>query len=201
MLWRMAAGGPLELPDAGAIREIASLAAGNVRQLEGAMTRVIALASVLGEPVTAELVHKALGTARVGEQSRPPAGGSPSIEAVQEAACAVFEVSRSDLLSAKRTTRIAHARQLAIYLTRDLTSLSLAEIARGFNRDHSTVLHAIRAVSSRLEPGSETTTLLDRSRALVHDASPSPPGTDHGSHEADESPRSPSTTTTLHSLS
>ena len=61
LLWRMATGGDVELPDAGAIREIASLAAGNVRQLEGAMTRVVALSSVLGEPVTSELVHKALG--------------------------------------------------------------------------------------------------------------------------------------------
>ena len=43
-----------------------------------------------------------------------------------------------------------------MYLARELTALSLAEIARGFDRDHSTVLHAIRAVEQRLEPGSET---------------------------------------------
>ena len=49
-----------------------------------------------------------------------------------------------------------------MYLARELTTLSLAEIARGFDRDHTTVMHAIRAVSGRLEPGSDTTDTLHR---------------------------------------
>jgi chromosomal replication initiator protein len=200
LLWRMATGEDVELPDAGAIREIASLAAGNVRQLEGAMTRVFALSSVLGEPVTSQLVHKALGGTRAHDATRPT-DDSPSVEAIQEATCVVFEVSRSDLLSARRTVRVVHARQLAIYLTRDLTSLSLAEIARGFNRDHSTVLHAVRAVSSRLEAGSDTTVLLERTRALIHDTPPAPTAARASTHGDGNSPRSPSTTTTPHPFS
>jgi chromosomal replication initiator protein len=198
LLWRMAAGGPVDLADADAIREIASLAAGNVRQLEGAMTRVVALSSVLGVPVTPQLVHRALGDQRAAlALAGDRADDSPSVAAIQEAACAVFDVSRADLLSPKRTIRVAHARQLAIYLTRDLTSLSLAQIARDFNRDHSTVLHAIRAVSSRLDVNSETTELLDRTRALIHH----PPGTTSSpggaAHDSSPPPQSPSTTTTL----
>jgi chromosomal replication initiator protein len=52
-----------------------------------------------------------------------------------------------------------------MYLSRELTSLSLAQIAREFDRDHSTVLHAIRSVSKRLEPGSETAEAIHRVRA------------------------------------
>jgi chromosomal replication initiator protein len=65
-----------------------------------------------------------------------------------------------ELLSRRRSPRVARSRQLAMYLAREMTSLSLAEIARGFDRDHTTVLHAVRSVSSRLEPGSETAQAL-----------------------------------------
>ncbi|HEY7151210.1 MAG TPA: chromosomal replication initiator protein DnaA [Solirubrobacterales bacterium] len=202
LLWRIAAGGPIELPDPGAIREIASLAAGNVRQLEGAMTRVIALSSVLGEPVTAELVHKALADRKPGREAGGQLGAdAPSLEAIQEATCAVFELSRADLLSPKRTSRVTQARQLAIYLARDLTSLSLAQIARGFNRDHSTVLYATRAVSSRLEVNSETTISLERIRGLIRTQPQGPGASDISAHGATLHPQSPSTSATLDPLS
>ncbi len=54
-----------------------------------------------------------------------------------------------------------------MYLARELTPLSLTEIARAFDRDHTTVLHAVRAVSSRLEPGSETAATLTSARAAL----------------------------------
>jgi hypothetical protein len=76
-------------------------------------------------------------------------------------------VTQHDLLSTKRTARVSHARQIAIYLSRELTSLSLAQIAREFNRDHSTILHAIRSVKAKLEPGSETAASVDRARHLI----------------------------------
>jgi chromosomal replication initiator protein len=196
LLWRMAAGGPVDLPDPGAIRAIASLAAGNVRQLEGAMTRVVALSSVLGEPVTSELVHKALGDRAASDgPGGHPVDGAPSLEAIQEATCNVCGVSRADLLSPKRTSRVTHARQLAIYLTRDLTTLSLAQIARGFNRDHSTVLHATRAVSRRLEVNSETAALLDQTRGLLQRSHPTCSDTPGDLHHSGISPQPASTGT------
>ena len=72
LLWRMAVEGPLELPDPAALREIASLAAGNVRRLQGAMTRVAALSSVLSEPVTPALARQALDQSPGGEPSASP---------------------------------------------------------------------------------------------------------------------------------
>jgi chromosomal replication initiator protein len=192
LLWRMATDAPISAPEPIAIREIATLSSGNVRQLEGAMTRVLALSSVLGKPLTTELVRRALDKGTETTESPLPDPNSPTVEAIQHAACSVLDVSHRDLLSTKRTAAVSRARQLAIYLTRELTSLSLAEIARQFNRDHSTVLHALRAVTARLDPGSETATLLDRTRALL----PQPDSAAATSlHRLGGSPPTPSTGT------
>jgi hypothetical protein len=80
-----------------------------------------------------------------------------------------------------------------MYLTRQETSLSLAEIAREFNRDHTTVLHAIRTVSTRLAPESETATVLQRTCELLEvDANSQPPQAALV-HQASSSPQTAST--------
>ncbi len=163
LLWRMAARSAPDLPEPLALQEIAGRVPGNVRLLEGAMTRVVAMASVMSEPITTPLVRRAL---EPGSTGQIPSGSAtaPSIAAIQDAVSGVLGVPRAELLSPRRTPRIARARQLAMYLSRDLTELSLAQIAREFDRDHSTVMHAIRAVSGRLEPGSETAEAIHRVR-------------------------------------
>jgi chromosomal replication initiator protein len=195
LLWRMTLEGSLELPEPTVLREIASLAAGNVRRLEGAMTRVAALSSMLSEPMTSSLVRRAL-TRRSVQGDEPTRGSAPapSIAMIQDAACSVLGVSREDLLSAKRTGRVLEARHLALYLSRELTSLSLAQIAREFNRDHSTVLHAVRNFSARLEPGSEAAVTLHRTRALLGtDVQPQAKASSH-THRIPQLPPSSSTT-------
>ena len=196
LLWRMTLEGSLDLPEPTVLREIASLAAGNVRRLEGAMTRVAALSSMLSEPMTSSLVRRALTRSPQAAESSKPSAPSPgpSIAVIQDAACSVLGVSREDLLSPKRTARVLEARQLAIYLSRELTSLSLAQIAREFNRDHSTVLHATRNFSGRLEPGSEAAVTLHRTRALLGtDVHPSTELSSRA-HELSQFPPPPSTT-------
>ena len=91
-----------------------------------------------------------------------PTAEPPTLRAIQDAVCAVNGLAREELLSPRRSPRVARSRQLAMYLARELTPLSLTEIARGFDRDHTTVLYAIRAVSDRLEPGSETAAAIHR---------------------------------------
>jgi chromosomal replication initiator protein len=167
LLWRLASSNSLELPDPAVLREIAAQAPGNIRLLEGAMTRVVAFASMLSEPLSTPLVGRALGQRRQLAGPAPGGGAAPSVEAIQDAVGSVLSVSRADLLSARRTPQVARARQLAMYLTRERTSLSLAQIARAFDRDHTTVLHAIRAVSARLEPGSETSEALGKAHRLL----------------------------------
>lgn len=67
--------------------------------------------------------------------------------------CRVAEVSLDDLRGAGRTRRLAHARQAAMWLARQTTDASLPEIGRFFHRDHTTVIHAIRAVEGRMNGG------------------------------------------------
>jgi chromosomal replication initiator protein len=193
LLWRMAARSAPELTEPAALREIAGQVPGNVRLLEGAMTRVVAVASMTSEPITTPLVRQALGP---GETPQPPAGGgnAPSVSSIQDAVASVLGVARADLLSARRTPRIARARQLAMYLSRELTPLSLSQIAREFDRDHSTVLHAIRAVSKRLEPGSETSEAIHKVRSSLGTTSSVELGPDASLHPEASDPPPPSTT-------
>ncbi len=193
LLWRIVTDGRVDVPEPVVIHEIATLTAGNVRRLEGAVTRVLALSSVLGKPVTTELVQRALRNT-TGEVSSIATADPPTVEAIQHATCSVLGVLHRDLLSTRRTARVTRARQLAMYLTRELTSLSLAQIAHEFNRDHSTVLHSLRAVTARLDPGSETLALLDQTRAMIQ--TPDHPADPVGSalHRVSNSPPQPSTT-------
>jgi chromosomal replication initiator protein len=164
LLWRLAADSERDLPDPAVLREIAARVPDNVRVLEGAMTRVLAVSSLLSEELSMPLVRRALGPA---EEPAPKRAEPPTLAAIQDAVCATEGLTLEELLSPKRSARIAHARQLAMYLARELTSLSLTEIARGFQRDHSTVLYAIRSVSARLEPGSEAAETIHKIRATL----------------------------------
>lgn len=165
LLWRMASDSGPELPEPGVLHEIATRVPENVRVLEGAMTRVLAVASVLSEPLSAPVVRRALGH----EHSAPipSAARTPTLEAIQDAVCQIKGLSREELVSAGRSAKVARARQVAMYLARELTPLSLTQIARGFDRDHTTVLHAVRSISSKLEPGSETAQIIHRAHVAL----------------------------------
>ena len=137
-------------PPPEALREIALRVPANFRRLEGAL---VARRRVWRRsPATSRRPSSCAASSR---PIRTPTRRSPSIHVtsapsrrsptIQEAVCAVLHLSRDELLSARRTPRIVRARQIAMYLSRDVTGLSLARIAAQFNRDHSTVMHAIRA--------------------------------------------------------
>jgi chromosomal replication initiator protein len=134
---------------------------------------------MLRVPVSGQLVRRALVPASPGVAAGGGVDGAADaalgVKTIQEAVCRTLHLSMDDLLSAKRTPPVSRGRQLAMYLTRDLTGLSLAQIAAAFNRDHTTVMHALRAVEGRLEPGSETSEALHTVRAALHRTSTSPP--------------------------
>jgi chromosomal replication initiator protein len=162
-------GGDAPPPDA--LREIAVRVPSNFRRLEGALVRVVASASISGHPPTPDLVRDVFDQhPRADSPLSPPQRSEatePSVAEVQQAVCAVLHLSVDELLSPRRTPRIAQARQLAMYLSRETTGLTLKSIAREFSRDHSTVLHAIRRVEASLGPDSETQRALDKSRELL----------------------------------
>ena len=128
-------------PDA--LRALASRTTANLRILKGALTRVVAISSLSASAVTPDSVSAAIPE----QEISPPHGAVPEPHQVQEAVAARVGLSVDDILSPSRSAPVARARQLAMYLTRELTDLSLPAIAHAFNRrDHTTVIHAIRKV-------------------------------------------------------
>jgi len=171
LLRRLAAEHAIAVPDVEVLQQIAAAAPGNLRRLEGALTRVTAFASMLGEQPTIDLVRKALGGAAP-EPTVALTGDErgEQLERIQRATCEVLHLSLADMRSPRRAPNLVRGRQLAMYVARNRTDLTLAEIARGFERDHSTVLHSIRRVERDLEPGSDTHVALERIHTLLHDA-------------------------------
>jgi chromosomal replication initiator protein len=126
--------------------EIALRVDSSVRALEGALIRVVAYASLKGEAPTPALVRHVLR--RLGEDS---SADSSSLSEIIDAAAQEFGVQPGSLLARDRRPNVATARQVAMYLARELTEHSLPEIGRGMGgRNHTTVLHAVNRVSAAL---------------------------------------------------
>jgi chromosomal replication initiator protein len=125
---------------------IASRVESNIRELEGALIRVIAYASLNQTTATLDLAEEVLS------HLFPTSGAEPvRTDSIIGETAAYFGVSTDDLRSQNRSRPIVQARQIAMYLTRDLTDLSLPKIGELFgNRDHTTVLHACQKIVGQL---------------------------------------------------
>jgi chromosomal replication initiator protein len=146
-----------------ALRAIASRGISNLRLLEGALTRILAVASLTSSAITPETVERELPAA-----ATPVAGASPDVGQIQKAVATRVEIPVERLLSPSRAAPTARARQLAMYLSRELTDLSLPEIAAAFNRrDHTTVIHAIRKVEARALEDSALTRTIEQLRTAL----------------------------------
>ena len=141
----------------------------NVRQLHGGLTRVIAHASLTARPLSPELIDAVIPkTARATERA--------PVEQIQERVGAAFGVSRSELIGSGRAATPLNARQIAIYLTRELTDLSLPQIGRLYGgRDHSTVLNSIRRVETRLGADPDLAAQIQELRGEIHNESTNRP--------------------------
>ena len=113
----------------------------NIRELEGALNRVVAYASFVGRPVTLEMAQDVLRDLLRASERRV------TIDEIQRRVAEYFNVKMGDMLSARRARSVARPRQIAMYLSKQLTSRSLPEIGRKFGgRDHTTVIHAVRKI-------------------------------------------------------
>ena len=116
----------------------------NGRDLEGAINRLLAHSKLNSTPVTLEMAER-----EVRDLIRPQEPRRVKIEDIQRVVARQYNVSRSDLLSSRRTANVVRPRQVAMYLAKTLTLRSLPEIGRRFGgRDHTTVLHAVRKIES-----------------------------------------------------
>lgn len=118
----------------------------NVRELEGALNRVAAHASLVGRDITLESAQDVLHDLIRAHDRRV------TIEEIQKKVAAHFNIRTSDMHSARRARSVARPRQVAMYLAKQLTSRSLPEIGRKFGgRDHTTVMHAVKKVDELRE--------------------------------------------------
>ena len=120
----------------------------NVRELEGALRRVIANARFTGSMITIEQVKRALRDLFAIQHRQI------SMSNIQRTVAEYYKIKNSDMLSKRRNRNIARPRQMAMYLAKQLTNHSLPEIGEAFGgRDHTTVLHACRRIKKLMEEG------------------------------------------------
>ncbi|GJD50035.1 Chromosomal replication initiator protein DnaA [Methylobacterium crusticola] len=138
---------------------VAKAITANGRDLEGAVNRLLAHATLTGAPVTLDTAETAI---RDLVKNREPK--RVKIEDIQKLVASRYNVSRSDILSERRTAAVVKPRQIAMYLSKVLTLRSLPEIGRRFGgRDHTTVLHAVRKIEKAI---GEDTALCDEVELL-----------------------------------
>lgn len=127
----------------------------NIRDLEGALNRVVAYAQLTDTPIDLEFAVATLGDVLRGAERRV------TIDEIQKAVSAHFELKPVDLVSARRAVVVARPRQIAMYLAKRLTTRSLPEIGRKFGgRDHSTVIHAVRRIEELRDKDREIDTAV-----------------------------------------
>ncbi|MEK9965594.1 MAG: chromosomal replication initiator protein DnaA [Rhodospirillaceae bacterium] len=129
-----------EIPDK-VMEFLAHKITSNIRELEGALNRIVAHATLVGRPVTLETTQDVLHDLLRANDRRV------TIEEIQKRVAEHFNIRLADMHSARRARAVARPRQVAMYLAKQLTSRSLPEIGRKFGgRDHTTVMHAVRKV-------------------------------------------------------
>jgi chromosomal replication initiator protein len=147
------------------LSEIARHVSSSVRALEGALIRVVAYASLRGETPTPEVARAVL-------QKLYPRSAethtAPTLTEIQTVTAEALGVTRESLLAHDRRPKVAFARQVAMYLARELTDASLPAIGKEFGgRNHSTVMHAYRRIADAMTPGSETAEAVDNVRGRL----------------------------------
>ena len=166
VLRRLAREAGMETDGDDGLSELARRIDANVRRLHGALTRVIAHASLTAKPLSAELIAELI-------PHRLHANEPTTVEQIQQRVAAGFGISRAELVGGSRAATPLRARQVAMLLTREATDLSLPQIGRLYGgRDHSTVLNSLRRVEATLSADSDLAHRVAELRSSIH----SPPG-------------------------
>lgn len=150
----------IEVPD-DVLDLIATNIQSNIRELEGALNRVIAFASLHQEPISLTLATEALKEIIATPKARPI-----TIASIQEEVAAHFGIKTADLKGKRRSRAVVYPRQIAMYLARELTDASLPRIGEEFGgRDHTTVMHACDKIRKEMD---EDPNLASIVRTLTH---------------------------------
>ncbi len=158
ILQAKAASSAVKIPDK-VLEFVAHKVSTNIRELEGALNRIIATATLIGREVTIDSAREVLADLlRVADRVL-------TVDEIQQKVAAHYGILISDIMSARRTKTITVPRQVAMYLSKKLTRLSLPDIGRSFGgKDHTTVLHACRKIESEITTNAK---LADEVRLLT----------------------------------
>ena len=141
----------IEVPD-DVMQYIATIIQSNIRELEGALIRVVAYSSLTNKEITVDLAEEALKD--IVSSNKPV---KITVELIKEEVSKNYNIKMEDFDSRKRTRAIAYPRQIAMYLCRELTDLSLPKIGDEFGgRDHTTVIHACDKINEEIKEKGET---------------------------------------------
>ena len=132
----------------------------NIRELEGALNRVVAYSNINSEPMNAENIGVWLK-----DILRNSSGERISVDYIQQLTAESFGITVEDLVSSKRTSDLALARQIAMFIAREKINDSLQQIGYAFNKkDHTTVLHACKKIENMMKTNIRVKTIVDNIR-------------------------------------
>ncbi len=152
----------VEIADGNALSELAERVDANVRQLHGGLTRAIAHASLMAKPLSSELIAEVIPRTSRSIKATP-------VEEIQQRVSSSFGISRAELVGSTRAATPVRARQVAIFLTREMTDLSLPQIGRLYGgRDHSTVLNSVRRIEAGIAEDSVLSERVAELRSSIH---------------------------------
>jgi chromosomal replication initiator protein len=129
----------------------------NIREMEGALIRVVAFSKLTGEPMSEEMARSVLGGMITAAEKKV------TVELIQNTVSEYFSIDASSMKTKKRTRAVAYPRQLAMYISRELTDHSLPDIGSFFGgRDHTTVLHAWDKIDKEIKAKDETRSVVNK---------------------------------------
>jgi chromosomal replication initiator protein len=148
---------PMEL-----LELIAENVRSNIRELEGALTKLVATASVRGEPPSVALARDVL------DDIIRRRGGEITVEKIKRITARFFGIKESDLASSRRSRSVVYPRQVAMYLSRKLTTESFHEIGMAFDKkDHTTVMHACKKIEQLLKTDRRQASVIAKIREEI----------------------------------
>ena len=147
------------------LAEIATKIDSYIRELEGALNKIIAYASLTHSPVTREMAEKAINDIVLQKEK------IISADYIQEVVAKYFNIDKKDLVSTKKSNDIAYPRQIAMYLCRVIGDITYPKIGEAFGgKDHSTVMHACRKIEKEIKEKTNTKLIVESVKNIIQDA-------------------------------
>ncbi len=137
----------------------------NIRELEGALNKIVAYASLTHSPITIEMAEKSINDLVLQKEK------VISADYIQEVVAKYFNIDKKDLISSKKSNDIAHPRQIAMYLCRTIGQMSFPKIGADFgNRDHTTVMHAVNKIEKEIKEKTNTKLIVESVKNIIQDS-------------------------------